>query len=489
MATTATGPRGPTTARSRRASNPRAARLMRIVGLFLIRIQRDVETLILEGMCMRRLANSLLIIALLSPGLALAQQGTRSFYSGYAGTLPSDPKLKARTYFDDTKVRALIYEMEGGPVARSRVVASLDGSPFTIDDLVRVKLLREEGDRYFIGFNYFNAQDQVAITTAGRAFIPSLVRAYVENRLQLNRLLARYPVKTVGKDRLGFILLAGFSLNWDGLKITREKGYRKPVLVEGPGFRYSFWASEEISNHNTHGFYWGSSTFPGGGYDFKEPTDYSFSSFGDPYSDPRMNFPDLMLMPATDMKPGIRAASIKIGLVNDDSFGHFTNVIGPDSSQDLARILFALRTAPAGAEKLASLVHAPAKIDAYLNLLIETEYVLRNKAGVYHLKIPVLDRQDAAMVTAVLGFSRRILEHWLAVNYPKIRTELGTLTALRQGVPFESLFTQIWHELFGLATQQLVRSGVMFDPAGRLVRYKGSCPIIWRRALYDLNPD
>jgi hypothetical protein len=403
----------------------------------------------------RRLVNALFIIALLLPGLAPAQQGTRSFYSGYAGTLPSDPKLKARTYFDDPKVRALIYQMEQGPVARSRVAASLDGSPFTIDDLTRVKLLREEGDRYFIGFNYFNAQDQAAITTAARAFVPSLVHAYAEKRPQLNRLLAQYPVKTVGKDRLAFILLAGFSLNWDGLKITREKGYRNPILVEGPGFRYSFWASEEISNHNTHGFYWGSSTFPGGGYDFKEPTDYSFSSFGDPYSDPRMNFPDLMLMPATDMKPEIRAAATNIGLVDDDSFGsHFTNVIGPDSTQDLARLLFALRTSPAGALKLASLMRAPAKVDFYLNLLVESEYVFRDKGGIYRLKIPVLDRQDGAMVTGVLNFSRRILEHWLAVNYPKIRKDLRSLKALRQGVPFESLFTQIWHELFGLADEE-----------------------------------
>lgn len=64
---------------------------------------------------------------------------------------------------------------------------------------------------------------------------------------------------------------------------------------------------------------------------------------------------------------------------------------------------------------------------------------------------------------------------------------LGIATALRQGVPFECLFTQIWHELFGLATRQLVRSGILFDPAGRLVRYKGSYPTIWRRALYNFN--
>ena len=438
---------------------------------------------------MRILIKALLIVVLLCRGVALAQPGTRSFYSGYAGILPSDPKLKARTYFDDPRVRELIYEMERGPVARSRVAASLDGSSFTIDDLIRVKLLRQENDRYFIGFSYFNAQDQAAIIAAAQDFVPSLIHAYVAKSRKLNRLLDQYPVKTVGKDRLAFVLLAGFSLNWDGLKITREQGYRNPILVQGSGFRYSFWASEEVSNRNTHGFYWGSSTFPGEGYDFKPPTDYSFSSFGDPYSDPRMNFPDLMLMPAADMKPGIRAAATKLGLVDDDIFGdHFTNVIGPDSTQDLARLLFALRTAPAGELKLASLIRAPAKIDAYLSLLVEAEYVFRDRKGIYHLEIPVLDSQDKAMVTSVLNVSRLILEDWLVANFPKIRKELEGLTGIRQGVRFESLFTQIWHEFFGLATQQLVRSGVLFDPAGPFRRYKGSYPTLWRRALYNFNP-
>jgi len=95
----------------------------------------------------------------------------------------------------------------------------------------------------------------------------ALVRAYLDKKNELYHLLSRYTVRTITKDRLAFVLIAGFSLNWDGLKLTSEKGCRNPILVEGPGFRYSFWAAEEISNHDMHGYYWGSSTFPGGGYD------------------------------------------------------------------------------------------------------------------------------------------------------------------------------------------------------------------------------
>jgi hypothetical protein len=439
-------------------------------------------------MKMMRRTLVLLTLAGLMPGLTAAAPPERSFASGYAGTLPSEPKLLARTYFDDPKVRALIYESESGPIPEARVVAALQGTSFTIDDLLRVKLLRQEGDRCFLAFNYFNAQDQALIARAAEELVPSLVQAYLAKKRDLHALLRRYPVGTVPKEELAFALLAGFSLNWDGLKITREKGYRNPVLVEGPGFKYSFWASEEIPNHDTHGFYWGSSTFPGGGYDFKEPSDFSFSSFGDPYSDPRMNFPDLFLMSTTDMEPGVREAATKLGLVEDDSFGgHFSGVIGLERGRDLAMLLFALRRSPMTASQLASQTRNPSSIDGYLLLLQETGYIARDPKGVWHLEAPVLDRQDAKMVNEVLNLSRSILAEWLDLNYAKLRGRLGDLTALRQGVPFESLFTQIWHELFGLATKQLVRSGLLLDPAGPLVRHKGSVPTLWRRALYELD--
>ena len=92
------------------------------------------------------------------------------------------------------------------------------------------------------------------------------------------------------------------------------------------------------------------------------------------------------------------------------------------------------------------------------------------------------------MVDAVLGLSRRILSDWLGEHVPEMRREMGSLTAMRQGVPFESLFTQIWHEIFGLATRELVSSGLLFDPSGPAMRTKGSYPVLWRQDLYDFQP-
>ena len=90
-------------------------------------------------------------------------------------------------------------------------------------------------------------------------------------------------------------------------------------------------------------------------------------------------------------------------------------------------------------------------------------------------------------MSGVLALSRGVMEEWLTATYPAMRARLGTLTAARQGVPFASLFTQIWHEFFGLATRELAQRGLLFDPTSGPGHYGGSFPLLWRRALYDFD--
>jgi hypothetical protein len=430
---------------------------------------------------------SLLLLIAAQPAPAVAQE--REFYTGYKGSLPLDPRLLARTYFDEPRVRELIYQVETGPVSREQAQAALKGSGSTLGDLLRVGLLREDHGRYVLAFNYFTAADMKAVIAAARKHVPSLVAAYLEHRSELDRILDDYPVKSVAEDRLAFVLIAGFSLNWDGLAVTQDAAFRRDLLVEGDGFGYSFWASEAVPGHDTHGFYWGSSTLPTGRFNYEsDPVDWSYSSFGDPYSDPRMNFPDLLLTSADEMEPAVREAARRIGLIHDTSLGgDFPDVLGFESGRDFATLLFRLREGPKGVEDLAEGFGDSTKLGAYLDLLHEIQYAERDEEGVYHLLVPVLDHPDRPLVDAALRWSRNTLTGWLTAHYSDLRKEMGSLTAMRQGVPFESLFTQIWHELLGLATRELARSGLLFDPAGPQLRYKGSYPVLWRQDLFDLD--
>jgi hypothetical protein len=430
---------------------------------------------------------SVLLLLPLTP--TSEHSGQREFSSGYAGLLPTDAKNLARTYFNEPAVRRLILDMENGPLRRDQAADALKGTLFTVDDLLRVKLVSERDGRLFIGFNYFNADDMKAIDRAAAHYVPSLVRAYMDHSQAFDRIFETYSASTVSSKKLAFVLIAGFSLNWDGLRTTQDLGYRKPLLVQGEGWRYSFWAEEDVPDRSTREFYWGSSTFPAGKYNFSnKPADFAFSSFGDPFGDPRMNLPDLLYTSAASMMPAVRDVAQQIGLVHETGFGvDIENVLGFERGRDLAALLFALREGPQGEARLARTIREPQELGPYLRLLQQIQYIERAKDKRYHLLVPVLDGIDKKLVDQSLDLSRQILSEWLTTNYGKMREDLGALTAMKQGVPFESLFTQIWHELFGLTTRQLVHAGFMFDPYSQGTTYKGSFPSLWRFSLYDLS--
>lgn len=425
-------------------------------------------------------------------GGAASAADERAFLTGYAGSLPPQPELKARTYFDNPAVRKLIYALEGGPMKHQEVSAALRGTNVTIEQLLRVHILRRDGEAYYIGFGYFNQEDMRRIHAVSEKYVPSLVTAYKRKHRQFGRIWKAYPADTVPDDALAFVLIAGFSLNWDALKLTEELGYRKPQMAKGKNWQYSFWASEIVPAQSTLGYYWGSSTFPGGLFNYEiNPVDFGFSSFGDPHSEPRMNFPDLLYTPAGAMAPAVSKIAAKVGLIHDTSLGlDFENVLGLETGRIIGPLLFRLRSKPMSETELRAVLPGidPARLSALLALLAETQYVEKSGTGTYRLIVPVLDQDDRAMVESALSLSRTILTDWLKRTYPLIRRDLSGVTAIEHGVPFESLFTQIWHELFGLTTRELVASGFLADPRGLARRYKGSLPVVWRLSLYEFQP-
>jgi hypothetical protein len=102
----------------------------------------------------------------------------RQFFSGYAGALPAREADKARPFFNRPQVRALLARMESGSLPRDAVDTTLAESGTTIDDLLHVRLVRRDGDRYAIGFAYFTAADMKRIYAVADRMAPSLAAAY-----------------------------------------------------------------------------------------------------------------------------------------------------------------------------------------------------------------------------------------------------------------------------------------------------------------------
>lgn len=409
------------------------------------------------------------------------------YLSGYAGTLPSSAQDRAKTYFNRPEVRHLLQSLQRHPISEEEAEKRLAGSRTKLTDLTRLGLVALNRGRVRIAFALFSAGDMRLIHAIAMKYVPSLVAEYRSHAAELTRILSHYPVASVSRKRLAFVLLAGVSLNWDGLRVLSDLGYRRPRLVSGPGWQYSFWASADTPEYSYRGYYWGSSTFPADSINLDPPLDFSFSSFGDPASDPRMNFPDLFDIQPKDMTRRVREAAQRLGLRNDSALGNtITDVIGLERAREVGAILFAMR----GGARDEARICAPlpksehAECHDMLSLLAAAGYVRPARHGSYVLLVPVFDVQDRPMTDAVLALSRKTMTAWLKENYAPLRRDLGSLSALHEGVPYPALFTQIWHELFGLTTRELVTSGMIEDPYARGTPWPGSVPTVWRSAVF-----
>jgi hypothetical protein len=179
-------------------------------------------------------------------------------------------------------------------------------------------LVREDKEMVHIGFPYFTASDMNAVHAVAAHCVPSLVAAYKASQSRIDEILNRYPIASVSRKRLAFVLIAGMSLNWGALDLLLKHGYRKILPIHGDGRQYSFWASEGAPDYSYEGFYWGSSTFPADALNLTPPLDFAFSSFGDALSEPRMNLPDLLALPPEQMTPPVRDAAEILGLRDDN---------------------------------------------------------------------------------------------------------------------------------------------------------------------------
>ena len=301
-------------------------------------------------MRLKLLACVALAFAFAASGPAAAE---RLFYTGYIGVVPQTPGDQAKTYFDRPEVRHLLAQLETQQVSVASATATLATTQTTLADLERLRLVRESNGVLHIAFPYFTAADMDLIHAVAAKYEPTLVQAYQARTAQLTQIVSQYPVRGVPAKRTAFVLVAGFGLNWDALDLLTQKNWRQPLLIAGPGWQYGFWAAEEVRGFSYTGYYWGSTSFPADAMNLSPPLDFTFSSFGDPTSDPRMNFPDLLAMPETAMSPDVLGAAKTLGLKDDNELGlDLKDVVGLDRGRSLGTLLFALRSGATTRDKL-----------------------------------------------------------------------------------------------------------------------------------------
>jgi len=58
----------------------------------------------------------------------------------------------------------------------------------------------------------------------------------------------------------------------------------------------------------------------------------------------------------------------------------------------------------------------------------------------------------------------RIVCNFLKYNYSKMKNALNTTKPVLNKVPFEEVFVDVWHNIFGYCNMSLAEEGFMYDP-------------------------
>jgi DNA-binding MarR family transcriptional regulator len=355
------------------------------------------------------------------------------------------------------------------PHSRAEIEAAISGQDFTVDDMVAVGLLRSEADFYRIDFNLLRVQDQLDILKVSEDLGRSLAAEFLERRNELQAVARRHKQPGDFSAEFLFLVLGCFSLDWDGLDLTEERGWRLGAQRTIDGHAFTPWAKERGAEISLRGLYWGSHNDAVG--------DTTLTTFGDHHSLPRFGLPDLFWLSSTSFR-GVE------GLAEEKkAAARLLAEYEQDAKGDIARVMMELGHEAMDARALAERTTiTEARIARILDFLEAAEYVER-KDGSWQATVLVLRPEDAEPVAAMVALGREIMADWHEANYAAMQQALSDLTPIRNGVPFEQVYTEIWHFVFGFANRTLVEQGLFADPYAESRRYPGFLPVVWDATL------
>ena len=402
-----------------------------------------------------------LCLSLLSLSLVSKAQDQPILHYSIVGSSSCSTKPCFTGVMANVQVQQALLKLAQGPIPSKVFESSLHGAGVSTSDLLSLRLIRLDGDQYFLNFPLFTAQDDQRIRAVTARYAGSLASTMLTRRPEIESALSGYDAPGVDRKAVAFFVLGCASLDWDGLNITAAKGYRKET-EERPDGKYVPDA-EEITAQSLDRIYWGSHNDTYG--------NIFVTSFGD-HASKRFSLPDLLWQlpgrtSTTNYPEDLRPAIQSLLQASMDQTG-----------TTLARMMLALRD---GDKTSAELAQAgglqPKEAETFIQLLLAIQMISVHD-GRYRATALVLTKRDEAMTKRLLAIGNRVMSQWLAENYPKIKSELQNLSFTRSGVPFEDGFTMIWHYLFGLTNRQLVEAGLFTDPYAPDRKYKGSITVV-----------
>jgi hypothetical protein len=299
------------------------------------------------------------------------------------------------------KVQRALLDVAYSPRTGAYLDQSLAGSGVELQSLEKLKLIRKIQQQYVIDFPLLTAPDLKRVRNVSVRYARLLADQLLARRDKIESTLASYDAPGVDRKDVAFVVLGCFSLDWDGMKVSLERGLMSTPAVRPDG-RYSPQGEEHIPGSRAREYSRSSSRWQSG-------------------------------LPMTVFGDGSGR-----GVLQD---------LAPHWREAHAAML-SLRESPSSG--------------APMPVLLKLGFV--READGHQAAVPVLSNRDRKMVRELLRIGRESLNVWFDMHFRDLRFELAGMAPDRAGVPFSETFAAVWHYIFGQANAMLVENGLFAPP-------------------------
>ena len=411
----------------------------------------------------------LLILAFFSSAIhAQAEQKEPRLHIAIVGGISNpDPLYNPYTYCNLREVQLLLLDMAEQPMTEEEITAHLSESKASIDDLLRLEIIRQEGDLYYINFPLFTDRDQQLISSVADVYSQKLADSISQKKEEIYRLLGSYRPTGIEPSKLAFIMIGGLILDLEGLRLLSEHGYIGQGAEKPGGNRYILNA-QEVTEFSLKEIYWGCHT--------TGINSAVLMSFGDHHFETvRNGFPDLLWGLGRRLGTSLRKELPELygteflTVMNDQMESFMSNIVA---------VTLKLKESPAGLPELEEATSLNrTHLEHVLNFLMKIRYISQ-EGETYNLLIPVLTKADQEMFQKIRGMVSEEILNWLQTHYDRIKEDLKDISAVRNRVNYGEVFNMLWHYFFGYTNKFLARSGLIYDTYSAPQGFTGFLPAV-----------
>ncbi len=365
------------------------------------------------------------------------------------------------------RVKELIYDLNRNPMEEEKLFSKYEDLEEEIKKLLRLETLKKRDGKVYVNFTFLDEKDNEMMFEVCEDYAEDLVEKIIPKEEVIQTILSRYENDMLEKEKLAFFIIGCYFLDWGSLTFFREWDIANNLKPQPGGNEYILWGEKQDEGMLKE-IYWGGHMVP--------DMDHIFQTFGDHHSDTeRDTLPDILhRFYDFDFEGGKEYRSLlfekRKGLASE--LAEIMSLVGKDGIDT---------------EELEKSIGDPLS-NKHISLLERLNYV-EEEEGTYYLSIPYFIEEDVEMIADCIEPFVPVLKNWLDENWEDLKEDLKDTRPMKNGVPFDEFFIQVWHYIFGSVNKKLAREGIIYDSYSDESKHKGYLPGVSEKEVLSALED